>query len=58
MQNELMIDELDSVTGGEIKCNRHTVAIELDKGTLTFTSFTCNGQLLSFGTTWTPTAPK
>jgi len=57
MQNELMIDELDAVTGGEIKCNRHTVSIELSKGTLTFTSFTCNGELLSFGTTWTPT-PK
>jgi len=58
MTGEMLIDDLDAVTGGEIKCNRHTVAIELSKGTLTFTSFTCNGQLLSFGTTWTPTTPK
>jgi hypothetical protein len=58
MQNEMLINDLDAVTGGEIKCNRHTVAIELSKGTLTFTSFTCNGELLSFGTTWTPTTPK
>ena len=38
MQSEMLIDDLDAVTGGEIKCNRHTVAIDFAAGCLLYTS--------------------
>ena len=50
---ELLIGELEMVSGGDVICRSSKIEINTPKGTLTFTTESC-GYYPTCTTTWTP----